>query len=384
MLGARHPARVEEKRLLGSSVWLTVRIPDWPGARPGQFALLQAEPSACFLARPLSVALEEEDRVSFLVAPIGAGTRELSRLLAGDELWVLGPLGNGFPLDPLLGSAAGRLVLVGGGVGVAPLPLLLRQVARTRSGAGGLVGDQEVLVLLGFRDAGQAEAAAPVLEEVALLRGTGVNCRCVTTTDDGSMGTPGLVTAGALVRVTSRRSGGRVWAGGHGPSCVVGMLGRRRGQELVQPGDGHGLRHGLVPRLRHPPGRRLAGAGMCRGTRVRRRERLGERPRRIAGEGGEAMTASDRPGSPLAEGPDLAVRLGPLQLDYPLINASGTMEILDLANVLRSTYAATPARGGLRGQDDHAGTPCRESTAPHPGNGGRHDQRHRPRGRWFG
>ena len=46
------------------------------------------------------------------------------------------------------------------------------------------------------------------------------------------------------------------------------------------------------------------------------------------------MTASDRPGSPLAEGPDLAVRLGPLQLDYPLINASGTMEILDLANVL--------------------------------------------------
>ena len=194
MLGARHPARVEEKRLLGSSVWLTVRIADWPGARPGQFALLQAEPSACFLARPLSIALEEEDRVSFLVAPIGAGTRELSGLVAGDELWVLGPLGNGFPLDPLLGSGRGRLVLVGGGVGVAPLPLLLRQVARTRGGAGGIVGDQEVLVLLGFRDAEQAEAAAPVLEEVVLLRAAGVSCRCVTTTDDGSMGTPGLVT----------------------------------------------------------------------------------------------------------------------------------------------------------------------------------------------
>ena len=105
MSGARFPGRVEEKRLLGSSVWLTVRIPDWPGARPGQFALLQAEPSACFLARPLSVALEEEDRVSFLVAPVGAGTRELSGLVAGDELWVLGPLGNGFPLDPLLEAA---------------------------------------------------------------------------------------------------------------------------------------------------------------------------------------------------------------------------------------------------------------------------------------
>jgi dihydroorotate dehydrogenase electron transfer subunit len=192
--GGRFPGRVEEKRLVGSSVWLTVRIADWPGARPGQFALLQAEPSACFLARPLSVALEEEDRVSFLIAPIGAGTRELSGLVAGEELWVLGPLGNGFPLDLLLGSGGGRLVLVGGGVGVAPLPLLLRQFARTRGSVGGPAGAQEILVLLGFRDAAQAEAAGPVLEEVGLLRAAGVSCRCVTTAEDGSGGTPGLVT----------------------------------------------------------------------------------------------------------------------------------------------------------------------------------------------
>lgn len=201
MSGARFPGVVEEKRLLGHSVWLTVRIPDWPGARPGQFALLQAEPSACFLARPLSVALEEDERVSFLVAPVGAGTRELSGLVAGDGLWVLGPLGNGFPLDSLLGRGGrldgaplgqGRLVLVGGGVGVAPLPLLLRHVADLGGGVGGA---QQVLVLLGFRDAVQAEAAEPVLREAERVRASGLNCRCVTTTEDGSTGTPGLVTA---------------------------------------------------------------------------------------------------------------------------------------------------------------------------------------------
>jgi dihydroorotate dehydrogenase (NAD+) catalytic subunit len=54
--------------------------------------------------------------------------------------------------------------------------------------------------------------------------------------------------------------------------------------------------------------------------------------RRIAGGGGKAVTASDQPGRACTDGPDLAVRLGPLRLDYPLINASGTMEIIDLAN----------------------------------------------------
>ncbi len=205
MEGRRFSGRVEERRLLGSSIWLTVQVGGWPGARPGQFALLQAEPSACFLARPLSVAREDGERVSFLIAPVGAGTRELSGLSVGDELWVLGPLGNGFPMDIMLGAPAPgpgpdgggagfdrrRLVLVGGGVGVAPLPLLLQGLARAGARADGLA---EVLVLLGFRDSAQAEAAVPVLDAVTMLDAAGLSCRGVITTEDGSAGTQGLVT----------------------------------------------------------------------------------------------------------------------------------------------------------------------------------------------
>ena len=56
--------------------------------------------------------------LAFLIDPIGPGTRALCALEPGDELHVLGPLGNGFDLD------VERPLLVGGGIGIAPLPFL--------------------------------------------------------------------------------------------------------------------------------------------------------------------------------------------------------------------------------------------------------------------
>jgi dihydroorotate dehydrogenase electron transfer subunit len=208
---------VAVRRPLGSLVWMTLTVPGWPGARPGQFALLQAGHSACFLGRALSVADQDGEEVSFLIAPIGSGTRELCGLAPGSSVSVLGPLGNGFDLaamgwgtpdgradapeaaGPAGSGLAGRLVLVGGGVGVAPFPLLLVNLATgtgigptsdRRPGGSGGTAVPEVLVLLGFRDQGQAEGAAPVRATVDKLLAAGVQCRLELVAEDGSVGRP--------------------------------------------------------------------------------------------------------------------------------------------------------------------------------------------------
>jgi dihydroorotate dehydrogenase electron transfer subunit len=178
--------------------WLAVQVEGWPGARPGQFALLQAEPSRCFLARAVSIADEVGERVSFLIAPVGEGTRELCDLAVGKPVWVLGPLGNGFDVEALVNSP-GRAVIVGGGVGVAPFPLLLSWMAKHYLEAAAdsptpMSGEPEVLVLLGFRDAIQREGALPVQRAASRMGEAGLRCRVEVATEDGSMGPAEKVT----------------------------------------------------------------------------------------------------------------------------------------------------------------------------------------------
>jgi dihydroorotate dehydrogenase electron transfer subunit len=109
-----------------------------PGV-PGQFFMLEAPGHV--LPRPMSVCLERAGELAFLIDPVGSGTRALCALAAGEELHVLGPLGNGFDLDVV------RPLLVGGGIGVAPLPFLAARLGRPPA-------------ILGFRTAWHAEAAA--------------------------------------------------------------------------------------------------------------------------------------------------------------------------------------------------------------------------------
>jgi dihydroorotate dehydrogenase electron transfer subunit len=111
-----------------------------PGV-PGQFFMLEAP--GRLLPRPMSLCLAPTAELAFLIDPIGPGTRALCALEAGDELDVLGPLGNGFDL------AVERPLLVGGGIGVAPFPFL----------SAALDGPPAVL---GFRSDHHAEAAALV------------------------------------------------------------------------------------------------------------------------------------------------------------------------------------------------------------------------------
>lgn len=185
---ARAAARVVAREHLGGLLWLTVHVPGWSGASPGQFALLHPEPSVCFLPRAFSVAAQAGDDVSFLIAPIGSGTRELDGLDVGDAVWVTGPLGNGFDVPALLAPPSSRIVIVAGGVGVAPFSLLLDRLGELPAGL-----EAEVLVLLGFRDGAQARGAEPVEAAARRLAGIGGTCRIEIATEDGSRG-PGLVT----------------------------------------------------------------------------------------------------------------------------------------------------------------------------------------------
>jgi dihydroorotate dehydrogenase electron transfer subunit len=168
----RRAARVTAREIHGA--YVVIRCRDTAGPRPlaGQFYMLQSaerwgggEGERPFLPRAFSVLCAHESELHFLIEDVGPGTKRLCELQAGDELLLVGPLGNGFApprenREPLL---------VGGGVGIAPLAIWQDELGgRARA-------------LLGFRDGAHAAGAA-------LLSGV------VVATDDGSVGHHGLVT----------------------------------------------------------------------------------------------------------------------------------------------------------------------------------------------
>ncbi len=85
--------------------------------QPGQFFMIRGwnglDP---FLARPISISNLEENQITFLYEVRGRGTHIISELKEGDKLSILGPLGNGFDLD-----LKGKIAIVAGGVGIAPM-----------------------------------------------------------------------------------------------------------------------------------------------------------------------------------------------------------------------------------------------------------------------
>ncbi|GHV76151.1 dihydroorotate dehydrogenase [Spirochaetia bacterium] len=101
---------------------LSAELPDSiPAIRAGQFCMLRSWDTIPVLSRPISVFDAEGNRVFFLYKTVGRGTAMFSRLKPGDPITIQGPLGNGFP------DIAGRIAMVGGGAGIAPLYLGAKQ-----------------------------------------------------------------------------------------------------------------------------------------------------------------------------------------------------------------------------------------------------------------
>ena len=144
--------------------------------RAGQFFMLRSWSAAetPVLSRPISVhdADAEAGTLTFLYQVKGEGTRKLAALRPGDTLSLTGPCGNGF--DTAAAAAAGRVAVVGGGIGVAPLLLLCKQLCRA-----GVRPD----LYVGFRDEPYGmESFVPWCHTIYLA------------TDSGAHGHHGLVT----------------------------------------------------------------------------------------------------------------------------------------------------------------------------------------------
>ena len=106
---------IENRRLNKDHFLLRVEQPN--EAAMGQFYMLRSWARYPLLSRPVSVFDSDRATLSFLYRVVGEGTRLLSELRAGDDVTTGEALGNGYP------SVSGRIALVGGGVGVAPLYL---------------------------------------------------------------------------------------------------------------------------------------------------------------------------------------------------------------------------------------------------------------------
>jgi dihydroorotate dehydrogenase electron transfer subunit len=143
---------------------------DCPGisqeARPGQFVMVRCGEETV-LRRPLSIHRMEGDRFALLYAVIGQGTQWLAERQPDDRLDVLGPLGKGFSVH----ADSRKLLLVAGGMGIAPLTFL----ADRAMGEG-----REVIILYGTANKDRYHLTTGVTE--------------VTATEDGSVGYRGMVT----------------------------------------------------------------------------------------------------------------------------------------------------------------------------------------------
>ena len=141
-------------------------------ARPGQFIMLKCG-EELLLRRPISIsdANAPSGQIGLMIANIGKGTEWLSRRTPGEELDILGPLGNGFTID----ENAEKLLLIGGGMGIAPLNFL----AKKASSMG-----KKVTLVLGART-GELLCPSSRLPKVD---------ECIICTEDASVGIKGRVT----------------------------------------------------------------------------------------------------------------------------------------------------------------------------------------------
>ena len=170
-----HILKLAENRSLGGGLFLLrLTAPEGLAAsfafHAGQFA--EVSTAGHCLPRPFSILSASEKELGLLVKQVGAGTRQLCELLPGSELRVTWPLGNHFELQ----KHEAEILLVGGGVGVAPLLAACAELQTL---------GRSCKAIFGFRSAVEVEAVRPLLLPA---------CDTTFCTEDGSAGCKGFVT----------------------------------------------------------------------------------------------------------------------------------------------------------------------------------------------
>jgi dihydroorotate dehydrogenase electron transfer subunit len=138
-------------------------------AVPGQFISLYTKDNSKLLPRPISICEIDREKglIRIVYRVLGSGTEEFSYYKEGDYAEILGPLGNGFPLEA--GAAGKRAFIIGGGIGIPPMLELSKHL------------DCEKQIIIGYRD-------TMFLEDEFTPYGT-----TFVATEDGSQGTKGNV-----------------------------------------------------------------------------------------------------------------------------------------------------------------------------------------------
>ena len=151
------------------SMWIQTEAA--ASAKPGQFISMYTNDGTKLLPRPISICEIDKEagqiRVVYRVTSEQAGTKQFSQMKAGDIIPVIGPLGNGFPLEKAEGKKA---FLMGGGIGVPPILELAKQL------------NCEKQIVVGYRDA-----------DTFLKEQFEANGSVYISTEDGSVGTKGNV-----------------------------------------------------------------------------------------------------------------------------------------------------------------------------------------------
>lgn len=184
-------AVISQKELVSGIYDLQLSVPDIAAqARAGQFVSLYCADKSRLLPRPVSLAGigREEGTIRLIYRVSGAGTEEFSRLQPGDTLELLGPLGNGFPVETITGSreeTGTRVFLIGGGIGIPPL-LETAKALKDSVGVTGCTdgtGRIQITAVLGYRDS-----------STFLSREFNTVCdHVLIASEDGSIGTKGTV-----------------------------------------------------------------------------------------------------------------------------------------------------------------------------------------------
>lgn len=169
-----YASAIEQKEIAAGIFSLWLQTEQIAGeAVPGQFVSVYSGDASRMLPRPISICEAEPDgRLRLVYRVAGKGTEEFSRLRTGETLEILGPLGNGYPLDAIP-EKQGRVLLLGGGIGIPPM-LQLARVLRMQK-------NTEVQIVAGYRD------------ELFLTEELAAAGKLSIATEDGSAGTKGNV-----------------------------------------------------------------------------------------------------------------------------------------------------------------------------------------------
>lgn len=143
-------------------------------AKCGQFLSVYPKDQARLLPKPISICQvdQENERIRLVYRVVGEGTKEFSTYKAGSSIFILGVLGNGFPVEEGSGK---NVVLMGGGIGIPPMLQLAKELKEDNE-------NTKISVLLGYRD-----------ENTFLVKDLEKYADVYVATDDGSLGTKGTV-----------------------------------------------------------------------------------------------------------------------------------------------------------------------------------------------